>query len=74
MMKLAHQIIDEVLSMFVADKRLAVAILCLVACVAGTTWAVHSALLAGAFLIFGCLVILSNSVRCAAKGASRNDA
>ena len=58
-MTLLRDIVNELISMFLADARLATAILLLVLIVAGLTLSLGvEPLIAGGMLLIGCLVIL----------------
>jgi hypothetical protein len=71
-MTMLKDIVAELIGMFVGEKRLTVAVLALVA-VAGSLvdFTDLNSLVGGAFLLFGCLVLLIESVcRSARAGAS----
>lgn len=71
-MKILKELAAELLGMFVAEKRLAMAVLAIVA-VAGSLvdFAGLNPLVGGAILLFGCLTLLIESVcRSARTGAS----
>ena len=57
-MSIVTDVCKELLGMFVADGRLTMATLLLVAIVAGLVVAVQEPLLAGGVLLVGCLAIL----------------
>ncbi len=68
-MSLIVDVVKELVSMFLADARLTIATLALVAIVAGLVVAVHiEPLVGGIMLLLGCLVIL---VEAAAREARR---
>jgi hypothetical protein len=71
-MTMLRDIVAELIGMFVGEKRLTVAVLAIVA-VAGSLvdFTDLNSLVGGAFLLFGCLVLLIESVcRSARAGAS----
>jgi hypothetical protein len=71
-MTMFKDIVAELIGMFVGEKRLTVAVLAIVA-VAGSLvdFTDLNSLVGGAFLLFGCLVLLIESVcRSARAGAS----
>jgi hypothetical protein len=71
-MTMLKELAAELLGMFVAEKRLAVAVLAIVA-IAGSLvdFAGINPLVGGAVLLFGCLILLIESVcRAARAGAS----
>jgi hypothetical protein len=57
-MSIIGDVCQELLGMFLADARLTIATLSLVAMVAGLVVAVRDPLLAGGVLLFGCLAIV----------------
>ena len=62
-MTVIGDVLKELLGMFLADARLTLAVLLLVAVVAGALTALRAApLLAGGALLFGCLLILVEAV------------
>ena len=71
MMTMLKQLAGELIGMFVAEKRLAIAVLAIVA-VAGSLvdFAGLNPLVGGAVLLFGCLVVLIESVCRAARGGA----
>jgi hypothetical protein len=72
MMTMLKELAGEMIGMFVAEKRLAIAVLSIVA-VAGSLvdLAGLNPLVGGAVLLFGCLILLIESVcRAARLGAS----
>jgi hypothetical protein len=72
MMVMLKELAAELLGMFVAEKRLAVAVLAIVA-IAGSLveFAGFDPLVGGGVLLFGCLILLIESVcRAARAGAS----
>ena len=72
MMTMLRELAAELIGMFAAEKRLAVAVLAIVA-VAGSLvdFAGLNPLVGGAVLLFGCLILLIESVcRAARAGAS----
>ena len=71
-MSLIGDVVKELFSMFLADGRLTIATLALVAIVAGLVVALHvGPLVGGSMLLLGCLVIL---VEAAAREARRRGA
>ena len=68
-MSLIVDVVKELVSMFLADARLSIATLALVAVVAGLVATLHvGPLVGGSMLLIGCLVIL---VEAAAREARR---
>jgi hypothetical protein len=67
-MMMLKELAGELIGMFFAEKRLAVAVLAIVA-VAGSLvdFAGSNPLVGGAVLLFGCLILLIESVRRAAR-------
>jgi hypothetical protein len=62
-MTIIGDVLKELLGMFLADARLTLAILLLVGAVAGAVAVLHAGpLLAGSALVFGCLLILVETV------------
>lgn len=71
-MSLIVDVVKELVSMFLADARLSIATLALVAIVAGLVVALHiEPLVGGSMLLLGCLVIL---VEAAVREARRRRA
>jgi len=62
-MSIIGDVCQELLGMFLADARLTIATLSLVAMVAGLVVAVRDPLLAGGVLLFGCLAIVVEAAR-----------
>lgn len=62
-MRIVGEVLSELFGMFVADARLTLAVLCLVAVVAGLVGTIKlGPLLAGGILLFGCLAIIVEAV------------
>jgi hypothetical protein len=71
-MMIVSDVLKELLGMFLADARLSLAVLFLVAIVAGLVVALHAGmLLAGGVLLFGCLAILVESASREARARNR---
>jgi hypothetical protein len=70
-MTMLKELASELIGMFVAEKRLAIAVLAIVA-VAGSLvdFAGLDPLVSGAVLLFGCLILLIESVCRAARGGA----
>ncbi len=67
-MSILKDVLSELFGMFVADARLTVAILCVVALTAGLVDVAGSApLIAGVFLLIGCLSVMIAAVLWAAR-------
>ena len=71
MRSIVTAVCKELLGMFVADARLTMATLLLVAIVAGLVVAVQELLLAGGVLLVGCLAILIEAAHREATQQSR---
>jgi hypothetical protein len=71
-MTIIRDVLKELFGMFLADARLTMAILLLVAVVAGVVAALHpGSLLTGGALLFGCLAILVEAVNREARTRHR---
>ncbi|MBV8120625.1 MAG: hypothetical protein JO081_11895 [Alphaproteobacteria bacterium] len=71
-MTIIRDVLKELLGMFLADARLTIAILLLVAVVAGVISALPAgSLLTGGALLFGCLAILVEAVSREARTRQR---
>ena len=68
MMTMLKELAGELLGMFVAEKRLAIAVLAIVGVVGSLVdFAGFNPLVGGAMLLFGCLILLIESVCRAAR-------
>jgi hypothetical protein len=72
MMTMVRELVAELIGMFVAEKRLTIAVLVIVAAAGSLVdFAGLNPLAGGAVLLFGCLILLIESVcRAARAGAS----
>lgn len=71
-MSIIRDLLNELLGMFIADARLALATLFLVAIVAGLVGALRAGpFLGGGILLFGCLAILVEAASREANSRSR---
>jgi len=69
MMTMVKELVAELIGMFVAEKRLTIAVLAIVAAAGSLVdFAGLNPLAGGAVLLFGCLILLIESV-CRAAGA-----